>query len=162
MPQVKLPEELILESDISAATDNAKELILAKINAGSNFARMYVYLIMTGYNFDDIVSFMISPASEFIDSMSNSNMFQDSDLKNSPNQAINLAMGKIKSYSFLHGSVSEWNIDETTGDKVETKTKKSDFVKRALESHSLYDDILPLDNLILLTQTEDITLGLFL
>jgi hypothetical protein len=126
---------------LSAATDNAKELILAKINAGSNFARMYVYLIMTGYNFDDIVSFMISPASEFIDSMSNSNMFQDSDLKNSPNQAINLAMGKIKSYSFLHGSVSEWDIDETTGDKIEVKTKKSDFVKRALESHSLYNDI---------------------
>lgn len=126
---------------LSAATDNAKELILAKINAGSNFARMYVYLIMTGYNFDDIVSFMISPASEFIDSMSNSNMFQDSDLKNSPNQAINLAMGKIKSYSFLHGSISEWDIDEATGDKVETKTKKSDFVKRVLESHSLYDDI---------------------
>jgi hypothetical protein len=60
---------------LSAATDNAKELILAKINAGNNFARMYVYLIMTGYNFDDIVSFMISPVSEFIDSMSNPNMF---------------------------------------------------------------------------------------
>jgi hypothetical protein len=30
---------------------------------------------MTGYNFDDIVQFMISPASEFIDSMANPNMF---------------------------------------------------------------------------------------
>lgn len=126
---------------LSAATDNAKELILAKINAGSNFARMYVYLIMTGYNFDDIVSFMISPASEFIDSMSNSNMFQDSDLKNSSNQAVNLAMGKIKSYQFLHGSISEWDIDETTGNTIESKTKKSEVIKRALENHSLYSDI---------------------
>ena len=126
---------------LSAATDNAKELILAKINAGGNFARMYVYLIMTGYNFDDIVSFMVSPASEFIDSMANPNMFQDSDLKNNPNQAINLAMGKIKSYSFLHGSVSKWDIDETTGENIETQVKKLDVVKNALENHYLYNDI---------------------
>lgn len=126
---------------LSAATDNAKELILAKINSGNNFARMYVYLIMTGYNFDDIVSFMISPISEFIDSMSNSNMFQDSDLKNSPNQAIGLALGKIKSYSFLHGTILEWDIDETTGNKVEVPINKSEYVINALENHPLYDKI---------------------
>jgi hypothetical protein len=126
---------------LSAATDNAKELILAKINSGNNFARMYVYLIMTGYNFDDIVSFMISPVSEFIDSMSNSNMFQDSDLKNSPNQAIGLALGKVKSYSFLHGTILEWDIDETTGNKVEVPINKSEYVINALENHPLYDKI---------------------
>ena len=52
---------------LSAATDNAKELILAKINSGTNFARMYVYAIMTGFDIDDIVTFMTSPAAEFID-----------------------------------------------------------------------------------------------
>jgi hypothetical protein len=52
---------------LSAATDNAKELILAKINSGTNFARMYVYAIMTGFNIDDIVAFMTSPVAEFID-----------------------------------------------------------------------------------------------
>ena len=126
---------------LSAATDNAKELILAKINSGSNFARMYVYLIMTGYNFDDIVSFMISPASEFIDSMSNPNMFQDSDLKNSPNQAISLALGKVKAYSFLHGTVDEWDIDEMTGDNIKVSTNKSEYVRKALENHPLYNKI---------------------
>jgi hypothetical protein len=126
---------------LSAATDNAKELILAKINSGNNFARMYVYLIMTGYNFDDIVSFMISPASEFIDSMSNPNMFQDSDLKNSPNQAINLAMGKVKSYSFLHGTVDTWGIDDTTGEDIKVSTNKSEYVRKALENHPLYNKI---------------------
>lgn len=126
---------------LSAATDNAKELILAKINSGNNFARMYVYLIMTGYNFDDIVSFMISPASEFIDSMSNPNMFQDSDLKNSPNQAINLAMGKVKSYSFLHGTVDTWGTDDTTGEDIKVSTNKSEYVRKALENHSLYNKI---------------------
>lgn len=126
---------------LSAATDNAKELILAKINSGNNFARMYVYLIMTGYNFDDIVSFMISPASEFIDSMSNPNMFQDSDLKNSPNQAISLALGKVKAYSFLHGTVDEWDIDEMTGDNIKISTNKSEYVRKALENHPLYNKI---------------------
>lgn len=113
---------------LSAATDNAKELILAKINSGNNFARMYVYLIMTGYNFDDIVSFMISPASEFIDSMSNANMFSDSDLKNSPHRAISLAQGIVKSYNFLHGNITEYVIDETNGDTVSKSQKKFKYV----------------------------------
>ena len=126
---------------LSAATDNAKELILAKINSGNNFARMYVYLIMTGYNFDDIVSFMISPASELIDSISNPNMFQDSDLKNSPNQAIGLAMGKVKSYSFLHGTVEVWGIDEMSGEDIKIPTNKSEYVRKALEKHPLYGTI---------------------
>lgn len=113
---------------LSAATDNAKELILAKINSGNNFARMYVYLIMTGYNFDDIVSFMISPASEFIDSMSNANMFSDSDLKNSPHRAISLAQGIVKFYNFLHGNITEYVIDETNGDTVAKSQKKFKYV----------------------------------
>lgn len=126
---------------LSAATDNAKELILAKINSGNNFARMYVYLIMTGYNFDDIVQFMISPASEFIDSMANPNMFQDSDLKNSPHKAINLAKGIVKSYSFLHGSITEYQIDEATGDNVPKSRKKINYVLDELLSSEFIDEV---------------------
>lgn len=126
---------------LSAATDNAKELILAKINSGNNFARMYVYLIMTGYNFDDIVQFMISPASEFIDSMANPNMFQDSDLKNSPHKAINLAKGLVKSYSFLHGSITEYQIDESTGDNVPKSRKKISYVLDELLSSEFIDEV---------------------
>lgn len=126
---------------LSAATDNAKELILAKINAGQNFARMYVYLIMTGYNFDDIVQFMISPVSEFIDSMSNSNMFQDSDINNSPSMAINLAQGIVKSYSFLHGTIDKYITDETTGEEINKPENKSDYVRKALEKSPYYKRI---------------------
>jgi len=46
---------------------NAKELILAKINAGTNFARMYVYGMMMGLNINDLVAFMTSPVSELVD-----------------------------------------------------------------------------------------------
>ena len=65
---------------LSAATDNAKELILAKINSGTNFAKMYVYAMMSGFNIDDIVAFMTSPAAEFIDAMSSTNIFQNENI----------------------------------------------------------------------------------
>ena len=127
---------------LSAATDNAKELILAKINSGNNFARMYVYLIMTGYNFDDIVSFMISPVSEFIDSMSNANMFSESELGNSPAKAINLAKGIVQSNSFLHGMVSEKYISETTGQEETEYINKQKYVREWLQSHPDYQKAL--------------------
>lgn len=126
---------------LSAATDNAKELILAKINSGSNFARMYVYLIMTGYNFDDIVSFMISPASEFIDSMANSNMFQDSDLQNNPTSAINLARGIIRSKSFLHGTIKEYYTDENTGDTDYKNVNKGKYVLNELLNSEYIEEV---------------------
>ena len=124
---------------LSAATDNAKELILAKINSGNNFARMYVYLIMTGYNFDDIVSFMISPVSEFIDSMSNSNMFSESELGNSPSKAINLARGIVQASSFLHGMITEFQINENTGQEDPKSTNKQKYVRVELQSNENYD-----------------------
>ena len=127
---------------LSAATDNAKELILAKINSGDKFARMYVYLIMTGYNFDDIVSFMISPISEFIDIMSNANMFNDSDLNNNASHAISLARGLVKSYAFLHGTVSEYQFNEQTGDNERSEIRKDRYVLRALKSSEYFETAL--------------------
>jgi len=46
---------------ISAATDNAKELILDRINANTDLSKMYMYLITLGFDVKDIVSFMTSP-----------------------------------------------------------------------------------------------------
>ena len=125
---------------LSAATDNAKELILAKINSGSNFARMYVYLIMTGYNFDDIVSFMISPVSEFIDSMSNPNMFQDNEMGNNASKAINLAKGIVKSSDFLHGYIYESYINEETGEPESKNINKSSYILAKLKKTKYFKE----------------------
>lgn len=46
---------------ISAATDNAKELILSKLNATEKFADIYTYLLSIGETFDDIATMMTSP-----------------------------------------------------------------------------------------------------
>lgn len=46
---------------ISAATDNAKELILSKINATTKFADVYTYLLSTGKSPVEISRIMMSP-----------------------------------------------------------------------------------------------------
>lgn len=86
---------------LSAATDNAKELILAKINAGSKLAKCYLYLITLGYNIADIVNFMTSPTISFVDLLTEENVYENINL--TINQAIEIAEGKIPKavlYSF--------------------------------------------------------------
>lgn len=53
-------KSLVISALISAATDNAKELILSKINAGPDLAGVYVYLIINGLSFKDIATLMTS------------------------------------------------------------------------------------------------------
>lgn len=53
---------LPISSLISAATDNAKELLLAKLNAGMDFAGMHIYLTILGFSVKQITDFMTHPA----------------------------------------------------------------------------------------------------
>lgn len=68
---------LVLSALLSSATDNAKELILAKINAGPELAGTYVYMIIQGIDFDDITNFMVSPTVDAIVLKSKSNIFNN-------------------------------------------------------------------------------------
>lgn len=63
---------------ISAATDNAKELILAKINATSKFADIYTYLLSTGESFINIANFMTSPVFSIVAAFAEGNMLDSS------------------------------------------------------------------------------------
>jgi hypothetical protein len=66
---------------LSAATDNAKELILARINGGSNLAGNYLYLLSIGFSIDDIAAFMISPSITILASFLNENMYDGYSIK---------------------------------------------------------------------------------
>jgi len=77
---------------ISAATDNAKELILAKINAGSKLAKCYLFLMTLGYDINDIVKFMTSDAISWIDSLSDPNVFLGQELR------VDEALEEIEKY----------------------------------------------------------------
>ena len=93
--------DLMISQILSAATDNAKELILAKVNAGTKLAKMYLFLITLGFDINDIVKFMTSPAVTFIDILTEANIFtgQDVDIWD----AIKIARGDFDNYynSFL-------------------------------------------------------------
>lgn len=73
--QPKISTDLMGSQVISAATDNAKELILDKINSGQQTAKCYLYLISLGFDIKDIVKFMTSPAVSFIEENSQENIF---------------------------------------------------------------------------------------
>lgn len=52
---------LNISSILSLATDNAKELMLAKINAGIDFASMHIYLAILGVDTETVAKFMTNP-----------------------------------------------------------------------------------------------------
>lgn len=85
--------DLMISQVLSAATDNAKELILAKVNAGNKLAKMYLFLITVGMNIDDIVTFMTSPVASFIDSITEENIFVGTTVD--INTAISFARGQF-------------------------------------------------------------------
>lgn len=88
--------DLMISQILSAATDNAKELILAKVNAGMKLAKMYLFLVTLGFDINDIVKFMTSPAITFIDAVTEANIFTGQDM--SIPDAIKLARGDFKDF----------------------------------------------------------------
>ena len=85
---------LNLSALLSAATDNAKELILSKINATSNFVDIYTYLTSIGTPLKDISDIMLSPIFLQISKLSDTNIFDSSTYKYNVTHAINFYLGK--------------------------------------------------------------------
>ena len=66
-------QSIVISSLISASTDNAKELILDKINANPEFMPIYIYLVTKGIDFSDISDLMTSDLMYKIKRLVNSN-----------------------------------------------------------------------------------------
>lgn len=71
-------QSLVLSAILSAATDNAKELALAKINAGPLTAGVYAYLTMLGVPFSEISDMMISKDIKWIVKNARTNIYDKS------------------------------------------------------------------------------------
>lgn len=89
--------DLFISELLSAATDNAKELILAQINAGSDLAGYYLYLLSLGFNIKDIVAFMTSPVIQTLHDLTQTNMFSDHIKELTINDIINILTGNLES-----------------------------------------------------------------
>ena len=61
---------------MSAATDNAKELLLAALNAVGNNIDLYTYLFATGHTFDEAAQIMLSPEFLTISEITKGNIFE--------------------------------------------------------------------------------------
>lgn len=66
---------LLISSLISLATDNAKELALAKMNASIELACMHLFLVVMGYKADEVVKFTTGPEFQTLSRMINSSRF---------------------------------------------------------------------------------------
>jgi len=71
-------QSLVISSVLSAATDNAKELILQEVNGGQLTAGVYIYLAMMGVELKDIIQFMNNPAVKKITELARKNIYDDS------------------------------------------------------------------------------------
>lgn len=79
---------------ISAATDNAKELILSKINAGTKTADVYTYLLSTGVRFEDAAKIMMSDAVKLANMYTQSNIYDNTIQFASFENAINFVLDR--------------------------------------------------------------------
>ena len=68
---------LALSALLSLATDNAKELALAKLNAGTNMLGMYIYGLTIGMKFSDISKILMSDIGFRISDMMSGNAFSE-------------------------------------------------------------------------------------
>lgn len=70
---------LLASGFVSAATDNAKELVLAKINAIVELSAMHIYLISLGYSMNDIAIYMNSDLGKYVAKNISGNIFLSAD-----------------------------------------------------------------------------------
>lgn len=98
---------------LSAATDNAKELILAKINCNTDLAKDYIHLIMMEFDMKDIVSFMTSPAVQAVVALSKGNMYDEYIYESKVWQAVNILKGNFPVSKFFPGTITDYETGRT-------------------------------------------------
>lgn len=79
---------------LSCATDNAKELILSKINATTDFADAWSTMMITGHTVEEISDLMQSPIFSIISRFAKNNIFSNAVSGNDKNKVIDFVLGK--------------------------------------------------------------------
>lgn len=142
--------DLMISQILSAATDNAKELILAKVNAGMKLAKMYLFLVALGFDINDIVKFMTSPAVTFIDAITEANIFTGQDMN--IQDAIKLARGDYK--DFYKNFLSSRTIGLLESSDI-AKLKKGELIENTLTEGS--KEFIELENALnAIAETKDL------
>ena len=135
----RIDAALTLSGIISAATDNAKELILAKINATPELVDIYTYLTAIGTPFQAIANFMTSKEIQFVNSIGQSNIFESATTSYNVKDAIKFVAGEallkgiprnaIATYLTLNGRVGNPYLKT---EKLMSLLEDSNVVERAI------------------------------
>ena len=86
----EVPEDVLLTISVllSASTDNAKELILEKINASPELAGVYIYALIGGIDFKTVADFMTTPEVTAVANYAKSNILYNEDKNKSISSAV--------------------------------------------------------------------------
>lgn len=125
----------LLSQLLSAATDNAKELILAKINASPDLAGMYATMIILNVPFEQIVDKMTSPLTEMLIAKGGKNIFDTATEKNSISDILSNA---VTAFSDETPGYAAQNLQRKYGLLI---TKNGLFDSSSSTSHSKEDVI---------------------
>lgn len=89
---------------LTGATDNAKELVMAKINATLELASMHMYLISLGYSIEDVSIYMNSDLARYVSKQATGNIFKNTDEIFVPSI--------IDAYKIVNTNISQSEIDQ--------------------------------------------------
>lgn len=140
-------QSLVISALLSAATDNAKELILSKINAGPALAGVYLHLIMLNFSFDDIAKLMTSPTIQTINDLSKTNIFDDYHDNNSA--IIDTVIKSLKEgpamskYLNREDIITQFSIAVSKGFKGPEKEWRAEIASRFASGRDLGDMFTP-------------------
>ena len=100
---------LFMSAFISGATDNAKELVMAKINAVSELAGMHLYLLSLGISMDDVAKYMNSDIVKYLLKSLSQNSFRSTERLFIPQLVVNYTLEHNEDPEFSEESVKTFN-----------------------------------------------------
>ena len=95
----KYTSDDLISQLLSVSTDNAKELILEKINGNVDLLKCHLLLFALGVDVEDVVAFMTSPAVTWLANVTQGNIYEGSGL--SLQKAINLILNPREDDDFI-------------------------------------------------------------
>ena len=145
-----------LSSLLSAATDNAKELILADINAGTDFAGVHIFLILMGFNEIEVAKYMTSDLVNQIKELTSDSFLYPRESKGLDSRILDLS---YKSISNRNTPIKLEKVQEALQDKDIAEVFSTKEGKRKIKLDTIvlnsasYDDFMDniskrLDNLL--------------
>lgn len=133
-----------LGSLLNAATDNAKELVLEKLNASEKFADYYIALLAMGYKFDDIADKMTTGAFRIVSRYAEDNIFDATTHKFDTNKAIGFVLNQNELPNITSGMFNSYLIN--INDQHVDGQDFVGFLRQILDLNPLLNDTITLSD----------------